>query len=108
MYEKYNAALRQASGVQYLIDKFNQLCKGNNYATTIHAINSAVLKLSKLTQAVKVWRGFKGATDCLPHQALLTLMASDCLLHQGMARVQRRHAPKRVLPAQFFGRTRRH
>ena len=62
MYEKYNAALRQASGVQYLIDKFNQLCKGNNYATTIHAINSCVLKLSKLTQAVKVWRGFKGAT----------------------------------------------
>ena len=34
--------------------------------TTIHAINSCVIKLSKLTQAVKVWRGFKGAT--LPKQ----------------------------------------
>ena len=31
-------------------------------STTIHAVNSCVLKLSKLTQAVKVWRGFKGAT----------------------------------------------
>ena len=30
------------------------------------AINSCVIKLSKLTQAVKVWRGFKGAT--LPRQ----------------------------------------
>ena len=61
-----NAALRQHSGVPYLIERFKELCKGNNYATTIHAINSCVLKLSKLTQAVKVWRGFKGAT--LPKQ----------------------------------------
>ena len=42
------------------------LCHGNNYVSTIHAINSCVIKLSKLTQAVKVWRGFKGAT--LPKQ----------------------------------------
>ena len=34
----------------------------NKYATTIHAINSCVLKLSKLTIACKVWRGFTGAT----------------------------------------------
>lgn len=34
----------------------------NGYATTIHAVNSCVLKLSKLTAASKVWRGFTGAT----------------------------------------------
>jgi len=62
MYEKYNAALRAHSGVQYLVEKARDLTKGNNYATTIHAINSCVIKLSKLTPAVKVWRGFKGAT----------------------------------------------
>uniref|UniRef100_A0A7S2GI45 NAD(P)(+)--arginine ADP-ribosyltransferase n=1 Tax=Haptolina brevifila TaxID=156173 RepID=A0A7S2GI45_9EUKA len=48
------------------MEKFKELCKGNAYPTTIHAINSCVIKLSKLTQAVKVWRGFKGAT--LPKQ----------------------------------------
>ena len=48
--------------MQYLVEKARDLTKGNNYATTIHAINSCVIKLSKLTPAVKVWRGFKGAT----------------------------------------------
>ena len=33
------------------------LCHGNNYVSTIHAINSCVIKLSKLTVAGKVWRG---------------------------------------------------
>jgi hypothetical protein len=37
----------------------------NTYGTTLHAINSCVLKLSRLTVASKVWRGFSGAT--LPH-----------------------------------------
>ena len=34
----------------------------NKYTTTLHAINSAVLKLSKLTKAAPVYRGFTGAT----------------------------------------------
>ena len=38
-----------------------QLCKSNDYVTTIHGINSCVLKLSKLTKAAKVWRGIKDA-----------------------------------------------
>merc|ERR1719487_2061878 len=38
------------------------LTKGNGYPTTIHAINSCVIKLSKLTKAGKVWRGIKDAT----------------------------------------------
>ena len=34
----------------------------NKYTTTLHAINSVVLKLSKLTKAASVYRGFTGAT----------------------------------------------
>ena len=33
----------------------------NTYATTIHAVNSCVLKLSKLMRACHVYRGFAGA-----------------------------------------------
>ena len=33
---------------------------GNKYATTLHAINSAIVKLSKLTAATKVYRGLSG------------------------------------------------
>ena len=35
-------------------------CKGNGYVTTIHAINSAIVKASKLTVAAKVYRGVAG------------------------------------------------
>ena len=38
----------------------------NTYATTIHAINSAIIKLSKLTVAQTVYRGLTGAV--LPKQ----------------------------------------
>ena len=34
----------------------------NKYTTTIHAINSCIIKLSKLTKARKVYRGLSGAT----------------------------------------------
>ena len=39
---------------------FDRLCKGNTYATSLHAINSAIIKLSKLTSAGKVYRGVSG------------------------------------------------
>jgi hypothetical protein len=57
MYQKYNAVLRACTEDPYLVDCAKKICKGNSYATTIHAINSAVIKLSKLTQAGKVYRG---------------------------------------------------
>jgi hypothetical protein len=44
-----------------LVNACKQLCKGNEYVTSIHATNSCVLKLSKLTKACKVWRGIKDA-----------------------------------------------
>eukprot|EP00325_Prymnesiales_sp_UTEX-LB-985_P002783 CAMPEP_0174705770 /NCGR_PEP_ID=MMETSP1094-20130205/8869_1 /TAXON_ID=156173 /ORGANISM="Chrysochromulina brevifilum, Strain UTEX LB 985" /LENGTH=1050 /DNA_ID=CAMNT_0015903971 /DNA_START=465 /DNA_END=3614 /DNA_ORIENTATION=+ len=87
MYEKYNGTLRFFSGlthyasadeIPFLQKKCESLYLGtwqpvnestavqwswsNKYTTTIHAINSCVLKLSKLTRACKAWRGFTGAT----------------------------------------------
>ncbi len=43
--------------------------KLNSYTTTLHAINSAIVKLSKLTQACKVYRGISGRR--LPDQFLI-------------------------------------
>ena len=40
---------------------FEDACKQlNKYTTTLHAINSCVVKLSKLTEATKVYRGISG------------------------------------------------
>ena len=61
MYTKYNTVLRAKSRDKYLVDLAASLTLGNDYVTTIHAINSCVLKLSKLTKAGKVWRGIKDA-----------------------------------------------
>jgi NLR family CARD domain-containing protein 3 len=62
MYEKYNAALRAQSGNTHLKQRFEAICRGNLYVTSIHAVNSCVIKLSKLTAACNVYRGFSGAT----------------------------------------------
>ena len=35
---------------------------GDTYATTIHAVSSCVIKLSKLTVASKVYRGLQGVS----------------------------------------------
>ena len=66
MYLKYNAVLR---GLQFEFARpaYDALCKGNRYATTLHSINSAIIKLSKLTEAGKVYRGVSGGVlpeDC--------------------------------------------
>ena len=61
VYAKYNAVLRAKSGDPYLKSQCDLLCLGNSYTTTIHATNSCVIKLSKLTVAGKVWRGIKDA-----------------------------------------------
>jgi hypothetical protein len=61
MYIKYNTILRSKTNDVAVIKNAKELCKGNNYVTTIHAINSCVIKLSKLTKAGKVWRGIKDA-----------------------------------------------
>ena len=40
--------------------RWQELCLGNRYATTLHVINSAVVKLGKLQPAMKVYRGVTG------------------------------------------------
>ena len=68
MYEKYNAALRSFSGFPFLVGRFQKLCLGNYYPTTIHAINSCVIKLKNLMRVQPVWRGSAGAS--IPEQFL--------------------------------------
>ena len=60
MYAKYNAVLRAESGDAYLVSVCAQLTQGNKYTTTMHTINSAVVKLSKVTTATRVYRGIAG------------------------------------------------
>jgi hypothetical protein len=57
MYQKYNAVLRAKSGDAFLIKGYKDLCFGNQYVSTIHSINSCIIKLSKLTVAGTVYRG---------------------------------------------------
>ena len=61
MFIKFNGVLRGIdSRVPAQRIKFTDLCRGNKYTTTLQAINSAIVKLSKLTVATKVYRGISG------------------------------------------------
>ena len=61
MYIKYNTVLRSKTSDAAMLKLHKDLNKNNGYPTTIHAINSCVIKMSKLTKAGKVWRGIKDA-----------------------------------------------
>lgn len=50
---QYNAVLRGTTGVPFLISQCEKLCNGNGYVTTLHVINSAIVKMGKLTAANK-------------------------------------------------------
>ena len=58
MFVKYNTVLRSMGGGAATAAK--QLLHGNLYTTTLHVISSSIVKLSKLTRAVKVYRGISG------------------------------------------------
>jgi len=60
MFEKYNAVLRTGTGLESMQKKWDDLCMGNKYTTTLHVVNSAVVKLGKITVASTVWRGISG------------------------------------------------
>ena len=68
MFMKFNVVMRGASAVpgkllgkpQWAVDKFKEECRGNKYSTTISAVNSAIIKLSKQTTVNKVYRGVSG------------------------------------------------
>ena len=61
MFVKYNAVLRgYGSAIDFLRGQFESLCQHNTYTTTLHIINSSIVKLSKLTKVEKVYRGISG------------------------------------------------
>ena len=79
---KYNATLRGLqSSIPFFQNNRKKLCKDNLYTTTLHTINSAIVKLSKLTIASKVRRA-----------ALAHARAHGC------ARVYARGAPATRVP----------
>ncbi len=59
LHAKYNAVLRGrlAGEGSAAYDAFAALCRGNPYTTTLHALRSAVHKLSQIGTAHKVYRG---------------------------------------------------
>jgi hypothetical protein len=58
MYTKYNSVLRWHSRNDFLRAQCGKLgVDGASYATTIHSINSLVIKGSKLQVVAKVYRG---------------------------------------------------
>ena len=65
-FQKYVLVLRASIGEapQFMKDDFVASCQGNKYTTTLHVLNSLVVKASKLTVACKVYRG--SANGVLP------------------------------------------
>eukprot|EP00808_Paulinella_micropora_P005493 g9109.t1 len=67
MFMKYNTLLRGlCSGLDWMVKQYKELCQGNTYTTTVHVINSALVKLGSLTKAQVVYRGISGGK--LPEQ----------------------------------------
>ena len=61
LFEKYCAVLRGLPGFSaFLTNKYKSLCHGNRYCATIHAINDALIKMSRVTTAEKLYRGVGG------------------------------------------------
>ena len=54
IFVKYNATLRRFPLV------WLEQCHGNTYTTTLHCVNSCVVKTAQLTRATKVYRGIAG------------------------------------------------
>lgn len=56
MFMKYNGVLRAGSGVKFLEQRCQELCLGNTYATTLHILSAAIIKLGKVVRAEQVYR----------------------------------------------------
>ena len=52
----------------FFVSQCEALCAGNKYTTTVHVINSGIVKLGKLTPAMRVYRGVSGGA--LPSEFL--------------------------------------
>ena len=62
MFVKYNGVLRGMGdrAPPFFQKRFYELCLGNTYPATLHAINAALTALSQLTIATTVYRGISG------------------------------------------------
>jgi len=63
MHKKYNATMRGINAETARpanFEEWRRLCLGNSYRTTVYTISSAVIKLSKLTNATPIYRGLSG------------------------------------------------
>lgn len=60
-FEKYNAVLRAGLDMSFFVDRRQKLCADNRYATTLATLNSSFQTLSKLQQALPVYRAPGGA-----------------------------------------------
>ena len=67
MFMKYNAVLRGLGEERLpnvtskvLFEKMKKLCGDSRYVTTLHCINSAIVKLSRLAKPQTVYRGLSG------------------------------------------------
>lgn len=61
LFRKYNAVLRSKCGVKFLEKVFHDVCLSNTYATTIHVLTAAIIKLGKIVPADLVYRAPGGA-----------------------------------------------
>ena len=63
LFVKYNLILRGlGTRIPFFVKQLEATCLGNTYTTTLHIINSACVKLSKLTKVQRVYRGVAGGT----------------------------------------------
>ena len=69
LFVKYNALLRAFTGVEWMKKTALEMTMGNGYTTTLHAINSCLVKLAKIMKAAKVYRGIAGGA--LPNEMLV-------------------------------------
>ena len=62
LFVKYNLVLRSLGSPEnaYFAKQLAEMCDGNQYVTTIHVINSAIVKLGKVIKAQSVYRGVLG------------------------------------------------
>ena len=56
---KYNLVMRSSAEQppEFMVKNFERICRGNKYVTTLHCLNSSIVKLSKLTKVGNVYRG---------------------------------------------------
>ena len=54
MFQKYNSVLRgiKAEAESRMANILHKLCKGNTYTTTLHCINSIIVKLGKVSRGL--------------------------------------------------------